>query len=628
MIHILEKDVADKIAAGEVVDKPLSIVKELVENSIDAGAGTITVEIKKGGKNYIRVTDDGCGIEADEVETAFLRHATSKIFRAGDLAEIETLGFRGEALASIAAVSRTEIITKTGTSKMGVRLAIEGSRIAEREMTGCPDGTTVIVRDLFYNTPARQKFMKSDAAESSAIIEFVSQISLAYPSLRVRMVNNGNMLFSTAGRGDRRRNILTVFSKEIGEDLIPVQAEQDYLKIEGYISNPGQSRATRKHQIFFVNGRVVDSKVIQKGISQAYADKLFEGRFPIAFLFLRTRPDTLDVNIHPNKREVRFNDEAFVTEFVRSSLREALLSKESIPEVKREDIRPSAPPVLKNRESGNSAFSIQPTETEKSPEEEQVDIKSILSSLRKEAEQRNPEIREESAVYATNLTRQNAVDIPGSVSDGFLVPAQSVPTPKPETPAPFDFDTLTITGSIFGTYITAVDETCFYLIDQHAAHERIFFEKLMAQYDDGEKHCQPIMIPIMLDVPFDVAAEQGRWLHHLNEMGFQAEEFGPKTYIVKGIPAFMELGEAERFLEDFADQTAEGVKLDNLPAIEKIIMRSCKSAVKAHDYLKEQEIEKLIEDLKTCENPFSCPHGRPTFIKMTQYEIEKMFKRV
>lgn len=260
MIHVLEKEVADKIAAGEVIERPLSIVKELVENSIDAGARSITVEIKKGGKNYIRVTDDGCGIKSDEVEIAFLRHATSKISRAKDLESIETLGFRGEALASIAAVSRTEIITKTAEEKAGTRLVIEGCSIAEREATGCPGGTTIVVRDLFYNTPARRKFMKSDAGESSAVIEFVSQISLAYPHLRIRMISNGNMLFSTPGKGDRYKNILTVFSRELGDGLIPVQAEEGNLRLEGYISNPGESRATRKQQIFFVNGRVVDSK--------------------------------------------------------------------------------------------------------------------------------------------------------------------------------------------------------------------------------------------------------------------------------------------------------------------------------------------------------------------------------
>lgn len=620
MIHVLEKEVADKIAAGEVIERPLSIVKELVENSIDAGARSITVEIKKGGKNYIRVTDDGCGIKSDEVEIAFLRHATSKISREKDLESIETLGFRGEALASIAAVSRTEIITKTAEEKAGTRLVIEGSSIAEREATGCPGGTTIVVRDLFYNTPARRKFMKSDAGESSAVIEFVSQISLAYPHLRIRMISNGNMLFSTPGKGDRYKNILTVFSRELGDGLIPVQAEEGNLRLEGYISNPGESRATRKQQIFFVNGRVVDSKVIQKGISQAYADKLFEGRFPIAFLFLAIRPDSLDVNIHPNKREIRFNDEDFVTEFIRKSLREALLSKESIPEVKEKMLfrRPFPEPTAAKRESAapEPVAAADKIEAEVPPEEEQVNIKKILSNIRNEEDRREPELREAAAEYQVK---------PSPEADIFVESSETI---LPKTPAPFDFDELTITGSIFGTYITAVDESCFYLIDQHAAHERIFFEKLMKQYRQSETYCQPVMLPITLNVSYDVAESQDDWVPHLNRMGFQAEVFGSRTYRIKGIPAFMELEEAERFLKDFTEQAAAGIKIDNLPAIEKIIMRSCKSAVKAHDYLKDEEIRSLFEELKQCENPFSCPHGRPTFIKMTQYEIEKMFKRV
>lgn len=620
MIHVLEKEVADKIAAGEVIERPLSIVKELVENSIDAGARSITVEIKKGGKNYIRVTDDGCGIKSDEVEIAFLRHATSKISRARDLESIETLGFRGEALASIAAVSRTEIITKTAEEKAGTRLVIEGSSIAEREATGCPGGTTIVVRDLFYNTPARRKFMKSDAGESSAVIEFVSQISLAYPHLRIRMISNGNMLFSTPGKGDRYKNILTVFSRELGDGLIPVQAEEGNLRLEGYISNPGESRATRKQQIFFVNGRVVDSKVIQKGISQAYADKLFEGRFPIAFLFLAIRPDSLDVNIHPNKREIRFNDEDFVTEFIRKSLREALLSKESIPEVKEKMLfrRLFPEPTAAKRESAapEPVAAADKIEAEVPPEEEQVNIKKLLSNIRNEEDRREPELREAVAEYQVK---------PSPEADIFVESSETI---LPKTPAPFDFDELTITGSIFGTYITAVDESCFYLIDQHAAHERIFFEKLMKQYRQSETYCQPVMLPITLNVSYDVAESQDDWVPHLNRMGFQAEVFGPRTYRIKGIPAFMELEEAERFLKDFTEQAAAGIKIDNLPAIEKIIMRSCKSAVKAHDYLKDEEIRSLFEELKQCENPFSCPHGRPTFIKMTQYEIEKMFKRV
>lgn len=615
MIQVLEKNVADKIAAGEVVDKPLSIVKELVENSIDADATSITVEIKKGGKSYIRVTDNGCGIPADQVETAFLRHATSKISQAADLEHIQTLGFRGEALASISAVSRTEIITKTEDEKTGTRLVIEGSQIVEKEITGCPEGTTIVVRDLFYNTPARKKFMRSDAAESSAVIEFVSQVTLAYANIRVRMINNGSMLFSTPGNGKLFSNILTVFSRDIGDQLIPIQAEEGDLKLEGYVSSPGQSKPTRKHQIFFVNGRVINSKVIQKGVSSAYADKLFEGRFPIAILFLRFPPDRLDVNIHPNKREVRFHDESFVVGFVERALRKALLSKESIPAVKKEDLfRKPEPAVPKNSEK-----------LKETAQEDQIDVKKLLSTLRKEEhlQETDPsQVEEELSAYQTAE--------PVALREQVMAkaPADQPVLRSPATPPPFDFDALTITGTIFATYITAVDEDSFYLIDQHAAHERIFFEKLMAQYRNQETHSQPIMFPIMLNVSHSADQNAEDWLAALSQMGFGAEPFGPRTYAVKEIPMFMGLEEAQCFLKDFTDGLGDGKLLDNLPVVEKITMRACKSAVKAHDRLRDSEIQQLIQDLRQCENPFSCPHGRPTFIKMTQYEIEKMFKRV
>lgn len=621
MIRILEKDVADKIAAGEVVDRPLSIVKELVENSIDAGASSITVEIKKGGKTYIRVTDNGCGIEEEQVETAFLRHATSKIASVSDIDAIQTLGFRGEALASIVAVSRTEIITKTETAQTGVRMVIEGSDIVQKEPTGCPNGTTIVVYDLFYNTPARQKFMKSDAAESSSVIEFMQQIALAYPQLKIRMINNGISLFSTNGKGDRYKNILTIFDKSIGQDLIPVHTETDLLQIDGYVSNPGKSRATRKHQIFFVNGRVINSKVIQKGISQAYSDKLFEGRHPIVFLFLNVQPNTLDVNIHPNKREIRFDDESLIVDTIRTAIREALLSKESIPQVKKSDLFKLPPkqekksPVITKKEpeivpavqpaiSKNTEKAPMPVKTEvPSVTETQVDVKSLLSTMRQEVNLQKETVKETASNYEVHHKKEV------------------------KTPPPFDFDSLHITGSIFGTYITATDENCFYLIDQHAAHERIFYERLLKQFRESEKHSQPIMMPIVLQSTLPAKREEG-WKNALNQMGFLVEDFGPKTFIIKEIPMFMGLEEAGNFLNDFLDHASEGNFLDNTPAIEKIIMRSCKSAVKAHDYLKEDEIMQLIQDLKQCENPFSCPHGRPTFIKMTQYEIEKMFKRV
>lgn len=623
MIRILDKDVADKIAAGEVVDRPLSIVKELVENSIDAGASSISIEIRKGGKEYIRVTDDGCGIPEDQVETAFLRHATSKISTAADIDSIETLGFRGEALASIAAVSRTEIITKTKETKTGVHMVVEGSDIRVKEATGCPEGTTIVVHDLFYNTPARQKFMKTDAAESSAVIEFVSQIALAYPLLKMKMINNGTLLFSTNGKGDRYKNILTVFDRSIGEDLIPVRATEDYLEIEGYISDPGKSRATRKYQIFFVNGRVIESKVIQRGISQAYSDKLFEGRYPVVFLFLKVRPDTLDVNIHPNKKEIRFDDERFITETIRKAVREALLSKEAIPQVRNND-------VFKIRSVAQSEPSSttlpKKAQVAKTVKEEQVDVKTLLSNLRKEPQIGSDGIGSENRSDSANQNERAGKFSLENQTQPIAVVKES-PVAYSSTPAPFDFDNLKITGTIFGTYITAVDENCFYLIDQHAAHERIFYEKLLNQFRKSEKHSQPIMLPIVMQSTLSSEKEEG-WKGALNQMGFLIEDFGPKTFIIKEIPMFMGLEEAGDFLNDFMDNAHEGIYLENQPAVEKIIMKSCKNAVKAHDYLKDDEIVQLIKDLKYCENPFSCPHGRPTFIKMTQYEIEKMFKRV
>ncbi|MBO4991527.1 MAG: DNA mismatch repair endonuclease MutL, partial [Firmicutes bacterium] len=342
-IHALPKQVSDKIAAGEVVDRPLSIVKELMENSIDAGATAITVEIKNGGKSYIRVTDNGFGIPEDQVMLAFQRHATSKIETAEDLDTINTLGFRGEALASIAAVSSVEMITKPVAAKSGVKLRLQGGSLLNQTGTGCPDGTTIIVTNLFYNTPARLKFLKADNTESSLIIDFVSKMALAYPKLRIRMVNNGNILFHTPGGGQIYNNILTIYSKETGQKLLPVTADNGSMFLEGYISDPSYSKTNRKQQIFFVNGRYIQSKIMEKAVSLAYQDKLFEGRYPVTYLFLYVNPQTLDVNIHPNKKEVRFDDELAVLDFVHSTLRSHLNTKQAIPEVKAKEIKAERP---------------------------------------------------------------------------------------------------------------------------------------------------------------------------------------------------------------------------------------------------------------------------------------------
>lgn len=592
MIKVLEKNIADKIAAGEVIERPISIVKELVENAIDAGANSIVVEIKNGGKLYIRITDNGCGIENDQVETAFLRHATSKIVSAADLDSIETLGFRGEALASIGAVTHTELITKTKDNTIGTKLLIHGGTVIQNQGIGCPTGTTIVVTDLFYNTPARLKFLKSDSAESSLIIDFISQMALAYKDIKFRFINNDDIVFSTMGNGNRFNTILSVYKQKELENLVPVSYNEGDNSLEGYISTPAFSKTTKRSQIFFVNGRVVNSKILEKAVIEGYKERLFDGRHPVTFLFLHTSPYDLDVNIHPNKKEVRFDKENDIIDFVSKGIKEALGTKEAVIEIKdifREKI------------------------IEMKPEEKQGNIKELLSTKREHGVILPPKVSDD-----TSVVKDSTIS--------YQLP-QKVTIDKPLL-TPFDFDDITITGSIFGTYITATDEKNFYLIDQHAAHERIFYEKLVTEYENSTKARQPILIPIIMEVSLSVKENSFSWLNSLNNMGYTIEDFGQNSYIIKEIPTYMDISEAEEFAKTFVEEINENTDLKNHVIINKLITKSCKSAVKAHDYLSMEEINALIKDLSKCVNPFSCPHGRPTFIKLSNYEIEKMFKRV
>ena len=596
MIRLLDKSVSDKIAAGEVIERPISIVKELVENALDAGADSVVVEIKNGGKSYIRVTDNGCGIPSEEAETAFLRHATSKISTAADLDAIDTLGFRGEALASIAAVTRTEVITKTKGSKTGTRLILHGGRVITKEKTGCPDGTTIIVTDLFYNTPARLKFMKTDSAESGLIIDFMSQMALAYKDVKFRLINNGRILFSTPGDGNRLNTILRVYHDVDSRNMVPVCHSEDSISVDGYISTPAFSKTTRGSQIYFVNGRVVSSKVIEKGVSEGYRERLFEGRYPVVYLFLHVDPHTIDVNIHPNKREVRFNEESMITDFIARAIRDALSSEDAVVD---------AGNIFKGRENSISSSKVYERVFEplrEKTEEKQVYIKQILSTIE------NP--------YKAKTESESESESESKIP---------IYAPKFK---PFDFSQLKVTGVIFDTYITAVDESNFYLIDQHAAQERIFYEKLVGEYESAEKVRQPLLVPLVINVSLSVSENSFHWLDALSRMGFTVNEFGPGTFRITEIPMFMELSEAEDFINQFIDNINERTNLSNSVVIDKLITMSCKAAVKANDKLSDGEVKALINDLSSCINPFSCPHGRPTFIRLTRYEIEKMFKRV
>ncbi len=636
MIRVLSKEISNKIAAGEVVDRPLSIVKELTENAVDAGAGTITVEIKNGGKSYIRITDDGCGIHGSEVETAFLRHATSKIATEEDLSSINTLGFRGEALSSIAAVSKVELITKTSDESAGTKLVIHGGEVFDKAPTGCPEGTTIVVTDLFYNTPARLKFLKTDATESTLIIDFVSKLAICYTDIKVRLINNGTVLFSTTGKGDRGQAIATVYNKDISSNLLSLLMKGPDMELEAYISKPDYSRTNRRQQIFYVNGRLIQNKTLDAAVSMGYKERLFEGRYPVVYLFLRISPDKVDVNIHPNKKEVKFHDDALVKDFVCQAITRRLLSEESMPEIKQEQKKTSQ--LIKSMAETKAQI------REEAKSQEQVNVKSLLSSIASsEAESHEATFAKEAeADYAPAIKAVSEAS-PDAKVDAKPVAATSseaITYSKPEAeatvtiaapepvPTSSEFADLVFNSIIFDTYIACTKDDTFYLIDQHAAHERVFYEKLMKQYENGEKFHQEILTPMVVEVPFTLKSTESSWCHILSDMGFTIEPFGNKSYVVKAIPAFMELSEAENLLNYFLENVREDVDIKNQSKIDKLITRSCKAAVKAHDKLSYEECKALLNQLSKCRNPYSCPHGRPTFIKLTKYQLEKMFKRV
>ncbi|MDO4482479.1 MAG: DNA mismatch repair endonuclease MutL [Bacillota bacterium] len=681
----LPKSVADRIAAGEVVDRPVSIIKELTENCIDAGADSVTVEIKNGGKSYIRVTDNGCGIPPDEVEAAFFRHATNKIVTDSDLTGIRTLGFRGEALASIAAVSRTQMITRIPEEAAGVKLLIEGGKIVEKVPVGASEGTTIVVTDLFYNTPAREKFLKKDGTESSMITDFISKMAMAYPYVKFKFINNGKILFSTSGRGDVLQNIYMIFGKETASSLIPFENEEDGMHIKGYISNPSYTKSSRRNQFYFVNGRYVVNKTIEKGLSEGCGDKIPEGRYPVAYLFLDVPPESVDVNVHPNKKEIRFGNPKSVENFVRKTVFDCLNTKSGIADVpsdailKRNDIslRDSETAAgMRNPFAGFEALAERENQVEieiRKPERKKFSPTSGKVNIIKLQETKDDDVEkteernETEAVMESgsgyfseiaerrNETKISEKDREAPVSEHRVFTGNKEPitetgeelnnrTDKPENDdyssgnsdtektekrvKKFDVSGVEVMGILFDTYIAARDYETFYLIDQHAAHERVFYEKFRNAFYDENSSPQMLLAPLIKEIPYYADEEEFGWKEFLTEAGFILEHFGGKSYLFKGIPSYMSLSEAEGFLDDYIDSISESTDFKDRKTLDKIIMKSCKSAVKAHDRLSLREVEALLNDLSNTENPFSCPHGRPAIVKMGVREMEKMFKRI
>ena len=644
MIRILDEFIADKIAAGEVIERPLSIVKELIENSIDADSSQIVIEIKNGGKSYIRVTDNGSGIATDEVELAFERHATGKISKLSDLDHINTLGFRGEALASITAISRLTVYTKTADSELGTKLKMQGGTTVGLEKTGMNTGTTMVVEDVFYNTPARRKFMKSDAAEATVIIDMIQKLAIYYSNIAFRLINNKQTVIATPGTGDILTTIQSIYPSY--RELIEING--DY--VHGFISDPGSTKSNKRGQIFFVNGRYISSSTIEKGITKGYGDRIFSG-YPICILFLEVNPETIDVNIHPNKKEIKFLQENDIVKDIENAIKRVINSENTIPSAMglrsecSSDIFSSSA-VNDKASSGTNTSGALDTHTSFTDKNEdtsaQLDIKAYLESKTRVSDNdesydsnkhtSSGDNYDSKEIFLDDTQQKDSFDIVNQklkindIDKDSVIIKKQIQLKAPAAKA-FDFESLVYKGYLFDTYIIMQSNDVAYLVDQHAAHERIMYERFINMYNDSEHVSQPMLMPFSLETSSDIYGAERFWMDDLIKLGFDIDDFGNNTFIVRGIPTYMDRGEAELFLHTYIEDPESRSDRGNTTVVDKLIMRSCKAAVKGNNKLSIMEIEELLEQLKNCVNPFSCPHGRPTFIRFTLSEISRAFKR-
>lgn len=576
-IRLLSPEVASQIAAGEVIERPASVVKELVENSLDAGATSISVTLEDAGRTLIEVADNGGGIPSDQISLAVSRHATSKLASAKDLFSISTLGFRGEALASIGSVSRMTITSRMADSESGARIRVEAGETGEVQAVGAPVGTVVLVEHLFYNVPARLKFLKKDVTERRATDNLMTRYALAYPYVRFKLVNNKKVTLQTAGDGDRRAILATLYGVEVAKDLLEVLSEEDGLRLTGFISPTSLTRSNRREMTLFINGRWVQSTPLNAALTQAYHTMLMVGRYPLTALFLEMKPDTVDVNVHPAKAEVRFREGDKVFSFVRRSVRKALLAYAPVPPV-------AAATLWGNRPA----------------EERETQLTGLDWTMAEEADQGRP---------------ANGEGMPG--------PAPGAPG-LPNTDLPL----LRLIGQIGVTYLVAEGPDGLYLIDQHAAHERVLFEKLMAQRDQKAVPAQSLLEPTTVTLPPESAGLLGEQLGALERFGFEVHEFGPNTFQVRAMPTLFANSDAvsalRALVEDFEEDEAPlGEELEA-----RIAGRVCKRlAVKAGQALSTEEQQALLLDLENCESPRTCPHGRPTMIHLSVDLLERQFGR-
>lgn len=681
-IHVLNQDTINKIAAGEVIERPMAVVKELTENAIDAGAGAITVEVKDGGKALIRMTDNGVGMNEEDVRLAFTPHATSKIADAEDLLRVSTLGFRGEALASISSVSQLEMVTKTRNELMGCRYEADGGKERTLEAVGCPDGTTILVRNLFFNTPARLKFLKSSPTEAGYINTLIERLALSHPDISFRFINQNQTKLHTSGNGNLKDVIYHIYGKDITSNLLEVDASEVSCQVKGFIGKPIISRGNRNYMNYFINGRYIKSSTIHKAIEDAYQPYTMQHRYPFTVLHFTVAPELVDINVHPQKMEIRFSDAQGIYQSVYHAISEALKHREFIPEVSLASS--DSKPVPKKGQA-----TAKPVREPEMFEKKRMQSVQILEEIKKQDERLKQQgMMQETAVYGkrdntetskgmdassdmepiqaagsavlnigqAEATENTVPNMEQTKAAGNAVPnmeqTENAPNTVPHTERTnevrynvhdpvqesfFDKGILSeqaqkevkIIGQVFDTYWILQYDSAMYMVDQHAAHEKVLYERFMRQFSEKKPIVQLLQPPVVLTLTMQEEQAVKEHMSVFEELGYQIEPFGGREYVVNGVPAHLpQIGNEELLKEVIDAMVDEHARPTPDILKDKIASMSCKAAVKGNNRLPREQMEELLRELMTLENPYHCPHGRPTMIKMTKTELDKKFKRI
>lgn len=611
LIHVLSDETINRIAAGEVVERPANVVKELVENAIDSGADAITVEIKDGGISMIRVTDNGSGMSKEDIPKAFLRHATSKIEDSTDLLAIRSLGFRGEALSSIAAVCQVELMTKSKDSVIGTRYVIEGSTEIEIKDVGVPSGTTIIVKNIFFNTPARRKFLKSPITEGGYIADLLEHLALANSGISFKFISGNEVKFHTSGNGDKRELIYRLFGKDAALNLVKLEAKKDDIKLEGYLGKPELNRSTRNYENYFVNGRYIKSDVISSAVEEGYREYLMQHRFPFFVLYIDMDPKDVDVNVHPSKMEVRFKDNIYISDLISSAVASKLKVTEMIPETV----------LVQEPEPKPSVSTVEPFEQKrlsKDISESNLDIRRILGETvpGKEPYPDSPEsVHEHNVIKASDAVIVNT-SVQMELFEDKLLSYDAV-------------EEYQIVGQIFDTYWLFTYKDKLIMMDQHAAHEKVKYESLLAQMKSKsvvKQIISPAMVITLSPTELSVLKD---YKENFTDLGFEIEEFGGSDISLRAIPMDLYGQSPKELFLNILDEL-NGGRISGVPESvnDKLASMACKSAVKGNTPMSVPEIKELLNKLLTLDNPYNCPHGRPTMITMSKTELEKRFKRI